>query len=70
MPEPTPPNSYRAPPIVTNVPDYAPKVITVNEKDDRTPDIDLDWLDQVAPLPVRPSSCGFPFEYYLRKQLT
>ena len=64
MPEPTPPNSYRAPPIVTNVPDYAPKVITVNEKDDRTPDIDLDWLDQVAPLPVRPSSCGFPFEYY------
>ena len=52
-PEPTPPNSFRA----QDVPHYAPQIVTVKENpDDRQPDIDLDWLDEVAPLPVRPSS--------------
>ena len=54
-PEPTPPNSFRA----QDVPHYAPQIVTVKENivpDDRQPDLDLDWLDQVAPLPVRPSS--------------
>jgi len=56
VPEPTPPNSHRQQVIVKDVPQHAPTVVTVNERriDDR--ENELDWLDEVAPLPVRPSS--------------
>ena len=58
VPEPTPPNSHRQQVIVKDVPQHAPTVVTVNERriDDR--ENELDWLDEVAPLPVRPSRSG------------